>query len=113
MGLYRRTDSPVWWMSFSVNGRQYKRSTGTEDKRLAENILAKVKTQIIEGKWFEIDEARQHTFDELMEKFMQEHAPKREPTTQRRYKVSLSHLLPFFKEMTLADITPRAISDYM
>ena len=52
MGLYRRKDSKIRWMSFSVNGKQYQRSTETKDERLAESILAKVKTQIIEGKWF-------------------------------------------------------------
>lgn len=78
MGLYRRKDSPIWWMAFSINKRQYQRSTGTADKRLAGNILAKVKTQVVEGKWFEVDVARQHTFEEMMEKFMREHSPKQD-----------------------------------
>ncbi|MBI3584017.1 MAG: tyrosine-type recombinase/integrase [Nitrospinae bacterium] len=113
MGLYKIKDSPHWWMSFSVNGKQIRRSTETIDKRLAENILAKVKTIVIEGKWFEMDEAKSHGFDEMMEKFMLEHAPKREPSTQLRYRVILTHLKPFFTGMTLANITPRFISDYM
>jgi integrase len=74
--------------------------------------LGNIKRQVIEGKWFEIDEAKQHNFDEMMEKFMREHAPQREPTTQQRYVVSLKHLNPYFTGMILADITPQAISDY-
>jgi hypothetical protein len=49
MGLYRRKDSDVWWMSFVVNGVQYRRSTDTEDDKLAEDIFAKVRTQIKEA----------------------------------------------------------------
>lgn len=113
MGLYKRKDSPVWWISFCYNRRQYKKSTGTTDRRLAERIYARVLTQLTEGKWFEIDEARQRTFDELMEKFMNEYAVTKEPTTQKRYRAALSHLRPYFQGRTLADITPRLISDYL
>jgi integrase len=112
MGLYKRKDSPIWHMSFCVNNRQYQRSTGTADKRLAENILAKVKTQIIEGKWFEIDEARQHTFDEMMERFMSEHAPTVSERMRKSYNVSLSHLNTFFSVVTLDKIDPDLIMQY-
>ncbi|MBI3599932.1 MAG: hypothetical protein HY097_04740 [Nitrospinae bacterium] len=73
---------------FCVNKRQYKISTGTEDRKMAEAIMGKIKTQVIEGKWFEVDEAKQHTFNELMEKFIREYAPLREVTTQIRYNSS-------------------------
>lgn len=70
MGLYRRKDSPVWWMSFCVNNRQYQRSTGTADKKLAEAILAKVKTQVFEGKWFpELEKKPEYTFTDLYKRY--------------------------------------------
>jgi hypothetical protein len=46
MGLYRRKNSPIWWMSFCVDKRRYQLTTGTTDKKLAEGILAKVKILI-------------------------------------------------------------------
>lgn len=113
MGLFRRPDSKDWWMSFTVNSKFYRRSTETTDKKLAERIYAKILTQVIEGKWFDVDEARKHTFEELMDRFMEEHAPKTEPTTQRRYIAARTHLGRYFENMTLAEITPRAISDYI
>jgi len=112
MGLYKRQDSPVFWMSFSVNGKQYKRSTGTADKRLAEAVLGKVRGQVVEGKWFEVDQAKQHTFDEMMEKFMREYAPSRELKTQKSYITSLNNLRKYFTGMLLSDITPLSISNY-
>jgi hypothetical protein len=49
MGLYLR-DS-VWWMSFSHLGKQVRRSTETEDKKLAQKIFDKIRGEIAEGKW--------------------------------------------------------------
>lgn len=112
MGLYRQKNSPYWFMSFTANGKQYKRSTGTTDKRLAEAIIGKIKAQIIEGKWFEVDEAKQHTFGEMMDKFMSEHAPSKEIKTQKSYITSLNNLNKYFKGMLLSEITPLSISDY-
>jgi hypothetical protein len=34
-------------------GKQVRRSTGTADRRLAEKILVRVGTQIVEGRFFE------------------------------------------------------------
>jgi site-specific recombinase XerD len=113
MGLYRRKDSKDWWMNFSVNGKLYRKSTGTQNKKKAEQILAKVQTLVIEGKWFEVDEAKGHTFDEMMERFMKEHAPTKEPSMQKSYKVSLAHLGEFFSDMTLDKIDTDAVLRYV
>jgi len=110
MGLYRR--GKYFWFSLMQNGRRIQVSTKTDNRKLAENIYAKAKTQVAEGKWFEI-EARLHTSEEMMERFMKEHAPKREPTTQRRYSSMLKHLSAFFNCLTLAQITPKVITSYM
>jgi hypothetical protein len=58
MGLYLR--GKIYWFNIMQDGKRIQISTGADNKRLAEAIYAKVKTQIIEGKWFEI-EAQKHT----------------------------------------------------
>ena len=113
MGLFRRKDSKVWWMSFCHNGQQYKRSTYTTDKKLAEKIYSKVTTMIVEDRWFEVNEASRHTFNELMEKFMKIHAPRQKESTQKRYISATSHLTKYFSDMTLNQITPKIITAYM
>lgn len=45
MGLYKRKDSPYWWMSFRVEGRRILESTGTNNKKLA---ARKYKNRLIE-----------------------------------------------------------------
>lgn len=113
MGLYRRKDSSVWWMSFRFASKQYQRSTETTDKKLAESILAKVKTQIVEGKWFELDMAKRYTFDDLMEKYFKEHAcVHKKPSTLNRDHDSCEHLKKMFSGLTLEQISPALVIDY-
>ena len=53
MALYRQNEGKVWWMSYSFQGRQIRKSTGTTNKKIAESIFYKVKTQIAEGAYLE------------------------------------------------------------
>jgi integrase len=71
MGLYKRSDSPVWWMCFTVDGRFYRKSTETDDKKLARKILKSIEGKIAEGKWFPESQEKQaaYTFVELAERY--------------------------------------------
>lgn len=113
MGLYKRKDSDVWWMSFSTGNRQYKKSTGTEDKKLEEKILAKVTVQVQEGKWFEVEEAKKHTFDDLMQRYLETHSKVNKGAKSYnedvRYIKNLGRVL---SGLTLDRITPALISEY-
>ncbi len=67
MGLYRR--GKVWWMSFMYEGRQYRKSCQTTDKKLAEKIYHKVMTELVEGRYFERLPGERKTFREMMKKY--------------------------------------------
>ncbi|MEQ1845347.1 MAG: tyrosine-type recombinase/integrase [Nitrospira sp.] len=110
MGLCRRLQGKVWWMNFMYQGRQVRRSTGTADRRLAELILAKVRVQIIEGRFFETLEEKTRTFDELMERYLTEHAARK--SQPRHYRGYAKSLTAFFGGRTLAEITPKLIVEY-
>jgi len=110
MGLVKRHN--VWWMSFMYRGRQVRRSTGTTDKRLAENILCKVKVQIAEGQFFEVREERERTFRELMDRYTKERSVGKSGKSAIRDRGALNHLLPVFGEMVLADMTPKLLAAY-
>jgi integrase len=113
MGLYRREDSDIWWMSFTVNNIRHRRTTETSDRKLAEKIYAKVQTQITEGKWFELDAGSQHTFDEMMEKYLREYSSvHKADSTYRKDKGLLCHLNKVFSGLTLNRITSRMITEY-
>lgn len=108
MGLVKRGD--VWWMYFTYQGQQVRKSTGTAERRLADAILSKVKVQIIEGQYFEKAVAQSHTFTELMDRYEKEHVLRK--LRHRGVKGYMNNLRAFFGDRTLADITPKLIVAY-
>ena len=113
MGLYRRKDSPVFWMSFTKDGISYDRSTKTSDKRVAEAILGKIKAQIVEGKWFNVSQAKSYSFEQLMDEYITTHSMvNKTPETCQRDRDYIKHLSRIFGEMTLDKITPELVSMY-
>lgn len=111
MGLYKR--NKIWWMAITYQGKQVRRSTEVSDKKLAEKIYFKVKTQIAEGKWFEKMPGEDRTFQEAIERYLSEHSARNKaPLTHLRDKSLSSHLLQSFGGLTLAEIRPHLISEY-
>ena len=111
--------SGVWYTSIRYKGRKVQRSLGVRvgksaDERLAQNIEAKIRTEIVEGTYFEKQVGRNKSFKEMMNKFMAEHAPKVSSSWRRGYGIKLrNHLIPFFGEDTkLLSISPKSISQY-
>jgi integrase len=101
-GLYLR--GSVWWMSFTCKGRHYRRSTETEDPKLAKRIYDKVKGEIAEGKWFEKLPGEDKTFKELMELLIN-YSQKR--CRSNTYVSSANVLNKFFGSYLLSEVTPR------
>ena len=46
MPLYKRKDSPYWWIKIEQNGRSLSRSTGTDDRKKAQEYHDKLKAQL-------------------------------------------------------------------
>jgi integrase len=111
MGFFKR--GSVWWMSFIFQGKQYRKSTETDDRTLAKRIFDKVKGEIAEGKWFEKLPGEEKTFDEMMEKYLVEHSARNKaPRSHHRDKSLRDHLVGFFGDLSPAEISPRFIADY-
>jgi|TARA_B100000959_G_C14874677_1_gene579875 integrase len=102
----------VWWTCIRHNGRKIQKSLETSDKKLAQDIEAKIRTEIVEGSYFEKLVGRNKTFGDMMDKFMAEHAPTVSENTQRSYTTSLKFLLPHFGDSNLISISPKMISRY-
>ncbi|MBF0557093.1 MAG: phage integrase SAM-like domain-containing protein, partial [Nitrospirae bacterium] len=110
MGLYRR--GKTYWLTVVHNGQRIQQSTGTSNKKLAENIYAKIKMDIVEGKWFNTQTKRK-SYDDLVEKYMREYAiPNKSSRSLERDKYSLKRLSEFFSGKMLCEITPQLIAEY-
>ena len=108
MGLVKR--GKYWCMRFTYHGRQVRRSTGTADRRLAEAILGQVRVKMVEGRFFETLEEKTRTFEELMTRYLAEHAVKK--SAPRHDHGFAKKLTAFFGGRTLAEITPKLIVEY-
>lgn len=111
MGLYKR--GQVWWMRFTYQGAEVRRSTETSDKKLAQRIYEKVRGEIATGKWFNRMPGEEKTFGELMERYLREHSAfNKTPLSYQRDQSLSLHLLGSFQDMLLTEITPKHIAAY-
>lgn len=109
MALFRR--GRVWWMGFSYQGRQVRRSTEVTDKKLAEKIYHKVMVQIAEGKWYPPEVGADKTVKELLERYLTDHsAPNKAPTTHHCDKSRAKHLIQAFGKLTLREMRPSLLA---
>jgi integrase len=108
MGLFKR--GSVWWMSFVYKGKRVRKSTETEDRKLAQRIYDKVKGEIAEGKWFERLPGEDKTFEEMMEKYLKEHASRLR--SSKSFEGYTKNLVSFFGNRFVKEITPRLINDF-
>ncbi len=109
-GLYKRTDSPYWWVSFvDSSGRRTRRSTGTANRKEADALLAKWKLEAHrERQW---DEEPTRTFDELMLTYVRATSGEKRAAERDRY--SLKRLYPFFSGLVLSSLGPTDIRTYI
>ncbi len=110
MGLIKRGQK--WTIQLRHNGRLVRRATGTSNKKLAQEIEAKRKIELVEGKYFDKGQGNKKTFRELTEKYMTEYAIKKAVGSKLRDGVSLKHLLPEFGDKYLSQIIPNQIARY-
>lgn len=110
-GLYRRTDSPWWWASFTDGrGKPARRSTGTADKAEARAVRAKWELEAHRERQFGPKPvASGHTLHELMMLFMQ--STERRSVERDRY--SLKRLYPFFATRELESLKASDVREYI
>ena len=104
--------SGIWWVCIRHNGRKIQRSLQTTDRKLAKSIEAKIRTEIVEGKYYKKPIGNDKTFSQLVAKFMKEYAPKKSVNMQNSYAASIKHLVPFFGDLHISSITRKNISRY-
>lgn len=109
MGLYKR--GTVWWMSFTHQGQQYRRSTETEDRKLAQRIFDKLKGEIAEGKHPDLN-LDKVMYDDLTDLLINDYKI-RERRSLDRAELSLKHLGSFFSGMRVVEMTSSVINDYI
>jgi len=111
MGIFRR--GGIWWMRFTYNGAQVRRSTETADRKLAQRIYDKIKGEVAEGKWFERLPGEDFTFGELIDKYLSEYSSVNKAASSHKRERSIAkNLKSHFKDFIVTGISSKDISDY-
>ena len=100
MSLYKRGDSPHWWIKISHSGRTIQRSTGTEDKAQAREYHDKLKASLWEQQRLGVKPHR--SWKEAVVRWLSETSDK--PTHQEDVKM-LRWLDPLLGPLMLDEIT--------
>lgn len=112
MGLYKRSGSRFWWMSYTSDRVQKFESTKTTSKDLATKIWKKREGEIALGLFKIGSPAERIKFSELCQEFEHSHLPTLAARTQTNLRMFLENLRTFFGERTLAEIDTRLIEEY-
>ena len=100
-GVYRRGDSRHWWIATTLpNGQRVRQSTGTEDRREAEALLAKLKVEAFRESNFGIKPQR--SWQEAVVRYLSGKQHLRSIADVRRI---CRRLDPYLGELQLREIT--------
>lgn len=104
MGLYLR--GKTYWCSIQHDsGKRIHKSLKTTSKRVAEKRHAKIKSDIVEGSFFETATLKKKTFEEMTEKYLIEHEKQRDART-------IKYLKAYFAGYKLSQITSSVVAEY-
>lgn len=108
MGLFKKQG--VWWVDFYANGKRKREKVGTSHK-LAQEVLAKRKVEIAEGKFFPERHKKSITFSEMADLYWELHGKQTPSATPIFYQLRL--LKAFFGDKTLDQVSVPDVIQYL
>jgi integrase len=111
MGVYKR--GGFYWLDYYHAGRRIRESTTVTTKRRAEQLLAKRRAEVFEGR-FNIETVKPGpVFEEFTDIYLENYSkPNKAPQSYRRDQTSIKNLRGFFAGKRLSAITPMLIEHY-
>ena len=106
--------SGVWWTCIRYKGKKIQKSLETSDKRLARAIDAKIRAEIVEGKYFEKPKFISFSVEQLVRKYLDEHSkPNKKEETFKTDISCLKKILQHFGKLAISEVKPRHISKFI
>lgn len=100
MSLYQRKDSSLWWVKITFNGRAVQRSSGTADKKQAQEYHDRLKVQLWEQERLGVKARR--SWKEAVVRWLTETSDK---ATHHEDRKKLAWLNPYLGELMLDEIS--------
>lgn len=98
----------VWWGRAQRGGKEYRRSLGTSDRRIAEKRLRQWLDDMDAMAW---GDKPPRPWPEVWQRFMREHFPTLKPASATRYAVSLKNLSVVMDGKTIQQVTSSLLSE--
>jgi len=109
MGVYKR--GKTWYIDYyDQYGKRHREAVGS-NKRLAEQVLAKRKTQVAEGKFLDVKKRKKTKFEDMAKLYLENYA-KHNKKSWKRDETCIKNLMPHFKGKYLDEISPLDIENY-
>jgi integrase len=110
--LYRRPDSPVYWMKYSRNGKCFRESTKSGSEEKAAKMLRKRLAEIMTGT-FVGPQTERIRVSELAQDFLREYRINGRKSLEDVKTRWNAHLAPFFGFLRAVEITSGLIARYV
>lgn len=109
--LYRRPDSPYWWMRWYVAGKLYRQSTATKNKKRAQKILKNKEDELMRN--MGIIDADTITMEDLVQKVLDDYRYNNKRSADK-VEQRANNLYEFFgKEKPVVNILTKDVEDYI
>jgi len=110
MGIFQKGKN--WYIDYYLKGRRKRKKIG-HSKKLATQVLKDVQLKIAKGEYLGIFEEKKIAFNDYAKQYLAySKANKAWSTYKRRDRFSIDHLVSFFKDKYLFEITPEMIEKY-
>lgn len=111
MRIYKRKGSPNWWAQwYDQNGRRHRKSTGTDDKELAQTLAAKWRQESFMEHHFGV--IPDIPFQDALLRYAKERERQNAKSYRQSLKYRLQFLLDRFGELNLSQITAATLQDF-
>lgn len=112
MRIFKRENSTKWWVDWTdQNGRRHRKSTGTDDKELAQVLAAKWQQESFMEKHFGV--IPDTPFRDALLRYGQERLRNNPVRYKANVKYQLQRLLDRFGDLNLSDITHAVMRGWM
>jgi integrase len=114
MGVYRRNDSDIYWMSLVIDGKRERQDTGVQDRKVAEEIFAAWQVQVARARWLGVPAPNPtHTVQELIAEYLAKVTPRKAPASQRRDHVVLARFRKRWGTLALNQLSNKTVEDHL
>jgi integrase len=104
-------ESAIWWLSYYNNGKRVRESSGTENKRQAEDLLKEREGRVVTGQPI-LPRADKVRYEEVRDDLLAYYATYGTRDLSEA-KGRLAHLDPFFAQRRVASLGPTEVTAYV